>query len=89
MTAEVKIAARSALEREQVAQRWTESANVVGFLFILPAAVIPLVFLAYPLARGFWLDLTDTLIGQLDRFVGLANFVSLAHDLVFWLSVLR
>ena len=52
-----------------------------------PAAAILLVFLAYPLSLGFWLGLTDTPIGAPGRFVGLANFVSLAHDLLFWLSV--
>jgi multiple sugar transport system permease protein len=46
-----------------------------------------LVFLAYPLGLGFWLGMTDTSIGQPGRFIGLANFVSLAHDQIFWLSV--
>ena len=31
--------------------------------------------------------MTDASIGQAGRFVGLANFVSLAHDNIFWLSV--
>ena len=31
--------------------------------------------------------MTDTKIGQSGRFIGLANFVSLARDTVFWLSV--
>ncbi|MGA9206193.1 MAG: sugar ABC transporter permease [Terriglobales bacterium] len=54
---------------------------------MIPAAVILLVFLAYPLGLGFWLGVTDTKIGQSGRFIGLANFVSLARDTVFWLSV--
>ena len=54
---------------------------------MLPAAAILLLFLAYPLGLGFWLGLTDTPIGEPGRFIGLANFVSLAHDSVFWLSV--
>ncbi|HEV3044004.1 MAG TPA: sugar ABC transporter permease [Roseiarcus sp.] len=64
-----------------------DSRNFLGFLFMLPAAAILFVFLAYPLGLGFWLGLTDTLIGQTGRFIGLANFVSLAHDTVFWLVV--
>ncbi|HEV3043498.1 MAG TPA: sugar ABC transporter permease, partial [Roseiarcus sp.] len=64
-----------------------DSPNFLGFLFMLPAAAILCVFLAYPLGLGFWLGLTDTLIGQTGRFIGLANFVSLAHDTVFWLVV--
>ena len=31
--------------------------------------------------------MTDATIGQPGRFVGFANFVSLAHDQIFWLSV--
>jgi multiple sugar transport system permease protein len=31
--------------------------------------------------------MTDAAIGQPGRFIGLANFVSLAHDQIFWLSV--
>ena len=54
---------------------------------MLPAAAILLLFLAYPLGLGLWLGLTDTKIGGSGRFVGLANFVSLAKDTVFWLSV--
>jgi multiple sugar transport system permease protein len=87
VTAEIKIAARSTPEQERVARRWMDSPNVLGFLFMLPAAAFLLVFLAYPLVLGFWLGVTDTLIGQPGRFVGLANFVSLAHDQVFWLVV--
>ena len=54
---------------------------------IAPAAAFLLVFLAYPLGLGFWLGMTDATIGQAGRFVGFANFVSLAHDPIFWLVV--
>ena len=87
MTAEIETSAPAAPEEAQVAERWLDNRNVLGFLFMLPAAAILLVFLAYPLALGFWLGLTDASIGEAGRFVGLANFVSLAHDPVFWLVV--
>jgi multiple sugar transport system permease protein len=61
--------------------------NLLGALFMLPAAAILILFLAYPLALGFWLGLTDTKIGGVGRFVGMENFVSLAKDTVFRLSV--
>jgi multiple sugar transport system permease protein len=64
-----------------------DSRNVLGAMFMLPALVILVLFLAYPLALGFWLGLTDTKIGGAGRYVGLANFISLAKDSVFWLSV--
>src|SRR6202140_4527242 len=71
------------------ARRWVPrlrgSRNVLAFIFMVPAAVILLLFLTYPLGLGLWLGLTDTNIGGTGRFVGLANFRSLLHDSVFWL----
>src|SRR5579863_4423910 len=71
----------------RASRRWHDNRDWLGALFMLPAAAILLVFLAYPLGLGFWLGLTDTLIGQPGRFIGLGNFISLAHDTVFWLVV--
>ena len=48
-----------------------DSRNFLGAMFMLPALVILILFLAYPLALGFWLGLTDTKIGGDGRFVGL------------------
>jgi multiple sugar transport system permease protein len=67
--------------------RLLDNRNVLGLIMIAPAAAILLVFLAYPLGLGFWLGMTDASIGQPGRFIGFANFVSLAHDQIFWLSV--
>jgi multiple sugar transport system permease protein len=61
-----------------------------GFLTamcMLPTAGLLIVFLTYPLGLGLWLSLTDTTIGQPGDFIGLDNFVSLAQDPVFWMSV--
>src|SRR6202451_3792834 len=54
---------------------------------MLPAGGILLLFFGYPLGAGFWLGMTDASIGDPGHFVGLANFVSLAHDTVFLLAV--
>jgi multiple sugar transport system permease protein len=64
-----------------------DSRNFLGAIFMLPALLILVLFLAYPLALGLWLGLTDTTIGGAGRYVGLANFISLAKDSVFWLVV--
>jgi multiple sugar transport system permease protein len=61
--------------------------NVLGAIFMVPAASLLIVLLAYPLALGAWLGFTDTTIGRAGRFVGLDNFASLVRDSVFWLSV--
>src|SRR5271155_1170322 len=87
MAAELEIADRPAARRRRTAARLFDNRQFLGWLFMLPAAAILLVFLAYPLGLGFWLGLTDTPIGEPGHFIGLGNFVSLAHDTVFWLAV--
>src|SRR5215469_15372333 len=67
--------------------RALESRNLLGLLFMLPAAALLLTFLTYPLGLGVWLGFTDTRIDGQGRFIGLDNFGSLARDSVFWLSV--
>ncbi len=67
--------------------RLNNSANALGFLFMLPAALILGLFLTYPLGLGTWLGLTDTKIGRAGEFIGLDNFRSLFQDSVFWLVV--
>ncbi|GAA3071264.1 sugar ABC transporter permease [Rhizobium viscosum] len=61
--------------------------NVLGFLFMLPAAVFLVCFLTYPLGLGVWLGFTDTRIGRDGIFIGLENYQYLMDDDVFWLSV--
>lgn len=67
--------------------RFNNSADALGLIFMLPAASILLVFLTYPLGLGLWLGLTDTKIGRPGVFIGLANYESLFKDSVFWMSV--
>ncbi|HYB56566.1 MAG TPA: sugar ABC transporter permease [Alphaproteobacteria bacterium] len=64
-----------------------QSRNLLGFLFLLPAAVLLLLFLTYPLGLGIWLGLTNATLGESGRFIGIGNYLSLARDDVFWLSV--
>jgi multiple sugar transport system permease protein len=73
--------------RTSLWSRALESRNFLGVMFMLPAVTVLVLFLAYPLALGFYLGTTDTKIGGAGRFIGLDNFVSLAKDSVFWLSV--
>jgi multiple sugar transport system permease protein len=83
----VQRTARVIPARQRLAFRLLDDRNVLGLLMIAPAAAFLLVFLAYPLGLGFWLGMTDATIGQPGRFIGFANFISLAHDQIFWLSV--
>ncbi len=67
--------------------RLRQNRGWLGFWFMVPAAVFLLLFLTYPLGLGIWLSFTDTKIGRSGIFIGLENFVWLADDSVFWLSV--
>lgn len=71
----------------RLAMAFSDSRNLLGLVFMLPAAALLTVFLAYPLALGLWLGFTDANLGSAGRFVGFANFASLASDPVYWLSV--
>ena len=67
--------------------RLRENRNFLGFWFMLSAGAFLIMFLTYPLGLGIWLSLTDTKIGSAGSFIGLENFIWLADDDVFWLSV--
>lgn len=70
-----------------LAGRFMNNRNLMGLLFMVPAAVILLVFLTYPLGLGVWLGLTDVKIGRPGIFIGLENYIWLLDDDVFWTSV--
>jgi multiple sugar transport system permease protein len=61
--------------------------HFLGLLFMLPAGVLLLIFLTYPLGLGTWLGFTDTKIGRAGVWVGLDNFRYLVGDSVAQLSL--
>jgi multiple sugar transport system permease protein len=63
-----------------------ENPTVLGFLFVAPAELLLLVFLAYPFLLGIWLGFTDTIVGQEGDWVGFENYLSLLDDPSFWLT---
>jgi multiple sugar transport system permease protein len=58
------------------------SRNFLGAAFMLPAAVLLLLFLTYPLGLGVWLGFTDTKIGRGGSWIGLENYAFLWGDSV-------
>ncbi|QPC42635.1 sugar ABC transporter permease [Kaustia mangrovi] len=70
-----------------LAARLGQNRTFLGVLFMLPAATVLILLLAYPLGLGVWLGLTDTRIGRAGVFIGLENYEFLFDDSVFWLSV--
>jgi len=70
-----------------VLDRILNNRNALGLLFMLPAAVLLLLFLTYPLGLGVWLGFTDTKIGRGGSFIGLENYEFLFGDSVARLSL--
>jgi len=55
----------------------------LGYLLLIPAFLLLLVFVAYPFFFGIWLSLSNSQIGQNGRFIGLGNFQFEKSDTVF------
>jgi multiple sugar transport system permease protein len=83
----VDVAVRHRPAARPLLERIEQSRGALGFLFMLPAAVLLLLFLAYPLGLGVWLGFTDERIGRPGIFIGIENYAYLWSDSVFWLSV--
>lgn len=41
-----------------------EDERVLGYVLMLPAALLIVVFIAYPFGLGVWMSLTDKLVGE-------------------------
>jgi multiple sugar transport system permease protein len=68
-------------------ERFQNNRNALGWTFMLPAAVLLLLFLTYPLGLGTWLGFTDAKIGRAGTWVGLENFAFLVGDSVTRLAL--
>jgi multiple sugar transport system permease protein len=69
------------------ASRFFDNRNVLGLWFMVPAVLILIVFLTYPLGLGVWLGFTDAKIGRAGEWIGIENYEWLWEDSVFRLSV--
>ena len=61
-------------------EKFQHNRNALGWAFMLPATVLLLLFLTYPLGLGTWLGFTDAKIGRDGEFIGLDNFSFLVGD---------
>jgi multiple sugar transport system permease protein len=68
-------------------QRLLNNKHFLGLLFMLPAGVLLLLFLTYPLGLGTWLGFTDTKVGRAGIWVGLENYKFLWGDEVTRLAL--
>ena len=67
--------------------RLQNSRNALGLLFMLPAALLLVLFLTYPLGLGTWLGFTDAKVGRAGEWVGLENYEFLWDDAVTRLAL--
>ena len=68
-------------------ERFQNNRNALGWAFMMPAAVLLLLFLTYPLGLGTWLGFTDAKIGRAGEWIGLENFSFLMGDSVTRLAL--
>jgi multiple sugar transport system permease protein len=81
------VGSRAALRDRSLWARLKSNREWLGAWFMMPTAILLLLFLAYPLVKGIWMSFTDARIGRGGAFVGLENYEWLWDDDVFWLSV--
>ena len=72
-------------------QRWRQSVgpDIDGYGFVLPAAIIMVCLVVYPFCLAIWFSLSDTLIGEPGRFIGLENFIYIITMDDIFLQTLR
>jgi multiple sugar transport system permease protein len=63
--------------------RILERETHLGYLLLVPAVLLLLVFVAYPFFFGIWLSLSNSQIGVNGHFIGLGNFQFERGDTVF------
>lgn len=61
-----------------------ENEAFFGYVLMLPALALILIFIAYPFGLGIWMALTDKLVGKPGEFVGLQNFTRMFQSEIFW-----
>ncbi len=61
----------------------------LGWLFVVPALALVIVFRIVPLVWGFGTSFTDATGMTAPRFIGLANYAALTHDPVFKDSIVN
>lgn len=63
--------------------RFTKSEALTGYGLISPAVFLMLVLLAYPFVLAVWISLTDRVLGEPGKFIGIGNYLKLLQDPLF------
>ena len=74
--------------RRRTDHQGTRSAPGSGLLFVLPFLLVFALFMAWPLAQGLWMSLTDSSLALRDTsFVGFDNYAEAFSDPDVWSSL--
>ena len=65
-------------------RRILEREGAFSWIMLAPGVLFLIAFVAYPFFYGIYLSLQERQVAKAGLFVGLANFVTLFHDGVFW-----
>ena len=57
--------------------------RIFGYTLLVPAMCLIMIFLAYPFGLGVWMSLTDKMVGQPAKFIGLDNFINMFKSQIF------
>lgn len=71
-------------------RRWRRALgpDLDGYGFILPALIIMVCLIVYPFCLAIWFSLSDAVIGEKGKWVGLENFLYIIElDDIFWLTI--
>ena len=61
-----------------------EDEKTLGYVLMVPALLLIVVFIAYPFGIGVWMSLTDKLVGEPGDFIGFDNYRKLFRSDIFW-----
>jgi multiple sugar transport system permease protein len=74
---------RPRVSRPSPLTRVLENEGLLAAALLAPTVLLLGMFIAYPFVMGVWLSLSNTSVGNLGHFVGLANFVKAWNDSIF------
>ena len=78
--------ARAAGPRPLAVAGWRQREQLLGLVLLVPACVLIFGLIAYPLVYDLMLSVTNSSLGDMGEFVGLANFVTLVTHAEFWIA---
>jgi multiple sugar transport system permease protein len=81
------VARADKLPVSRIAGRFVKSEALTGYFLISPAVFLMTVLLAYPFVLAVWISLTDRVLGEGGKFIGLTNFIKLLGDSLFQQTV--